>query len=1063
MTTNGSFKKLKKILVLCLSLVFLLCTATFTFSACGTSEDDDDSTYTKVEEDEALLSNGSFEYGVADVKLTAFPRSSVTGWTSSTDNGATTSAIRSGIIDVSKDAFSVLRSNLYSDDDFVNYVAAAYGFDVDALEEAIKTENPDADSDEIDELLKDLLLNGKDEGEVHTEYLEQFKTPGVHSGQTDTKVYMLNNYRDSTKYFNFGTAQKLESSSSLSIENGNYGKVSVWVKTSEKMFAASEKSGANIRITATVNGVAQEVYAAYGIIASEWTEYVVYVKADETASCSIKVTLGLGFGGGSSSLGKDYTEGTVYFDDVEFEQLSKDEYDAETLGKTVETKTLSYVSSSSSDTDYVKAVAANENKALLFDLTVENGLAAGAGYFNEIKATEFTATNGFTTSNTDGRTSATILGSANSSIGTTDITDEAITVSGLKNAAYYIELDSDKFQVLPEKYLALSFKVSNSLSRFDSNGITVFVKDYNGTEYNLTSSATYTTSNDSSVCNLIIKNNFGKSLYGTNQNDGIRTFKIIIYVGPYDFTSKLNADDFATGSVTFSDFKYASGDSYEYVRTYSSDYSSYTVSNTDKTENYEYFSLISSRADKTVALYAGEISDYTADSSSSGNFTVSPSDIGTIVTRPANVSSYIGIPADHAYVNQDSELFEVNKNNNAGLINTKYLSAYTMLPNVQTAIGAYTDDIQPLVIYNDVASAYGYIGPELSIAASTYYTISVKVRVYGDAKAYIYLVDTSTTEKQIESIDVLSNTDGYSYTQESDTVNHKLMRVIDSSMMQTTGDDRGWLTVTFYIATGANAKTLRLELWNGGRDNQTSTQSQGYVFFDKVETSSTFTEPESWTSAFTTDGILFEAAKFDASIKETAVLYQRPLTTEEKEFNKTASTDEKIEYNATYIYAENKNTVYAIYNTIDPVADTSSSDDSEEETQSCASFSSGTFWLQFSTILLAAVLVFALGAIVVRAIIRKRKANKNDAKSYYTVKSRYTKPKDEKEVKNKKEDIVEENESSEEILEQSNLSPDEETVAPEEQTLDEYVYNDVQDFGDAVAEPIENESSDDEK
>ncbi len=1044
MTKNGTMTKLKSFLILTLAVISIFCLSIFTLTACNKEDKTDDTTYTKVETDTAEINNGSFEFGSADVKLSAFPQSSATGWSSSVDNSASSSVIKSGIISTTEEGFKALLENLYADNDFVNFTAKKFGFDVDAIKTQIETENPTFTSKEINEKLKELLLNGKDDGDSHIKYIENFANPGTHNGADGSKIYMLNNYRDAKKYYNFGTAQKLTSSSTINLEAGSYGKISVWVKTA--YIEGSNKSGANIRLSTTVNSVTQDTYAVYGIRDTEWTNYSIYVKADDNYACTVKVILGLGFGNGNSSFAEDYTEGTAYFDDVTFTKLTATEYAQELGSKTENKTTVSYSSSTSSNTVFVE----KSNDVLLYDLDISTDIENT--YFTKINPTDLTVVDGFTTSNTDGRTSISILGEANSSATSPIIDTTGIKLNGLKNAAYMLEIDHSAFSVTPEGYVFVSFKISNELARYDTNGISVFVKDYKGSESQLTTVKSYIESGEETVCNILIKNNFNTIKYPDS-----RLFKIVIYVGPYDFSNKLNASDFATGNVVLSDFKIASGKTYQYVRTYNGD--TYTVSNTEKTEGYKYYTIFSQKATATVSLFAGETGDYNSSSTNTYVFSSAPSDIGSITTKPAVVNNYLGVPADHAYIKTNSTNYSVNDSETAGLINTKFLSNYSMLPDVQSAIGSYQKDIQPIVIYNPTTSAYGFIGDEMAISANTYYTVSVKVRVVGNAKAYIYLVDASSVNKDIITINTLTNTDGYGYITKTQPVEHKLMRVIDSSMMQTTGDNRGWLTVNFYVATGKTPKNVRLEVWNGGRDNATETQSQGYVFFDDVATSNAFTEPSDWTTAFTnTSSILYQSALTDNSIISSAVLYQRELDSKEIAYNKTVSSDEKISYPAKYIYAENKSTVYAIYNTIDPVSVDPTPSSDEEDTQNCSSVNSSTFWLQFSSILLIVVLIFALIALVVKTVVSRKRANKNDAKSYYTVKSRYSKPKTQNtDNNNVTKEKIDETETTEETSEDEVTEISEENEegidnTTEEQNLDEYVYNDVQDFGEVVQE-----------
>ena len=99
-----------------------------------------------------------------------------------------------------------------------------------------------------------------------------------------------------------------------------------------------------------------------------------------------------------------------------------------------------------------------------------------------------------------------------------------------------------------------------------------------------------------------------------------------------------------------------------------------------------------------------------------------------------------------------------------------------------------------------------------------------------------------------------------------------------------------------------------------------------------------------------------------------------------------------------------------------------------------------TFWLSFSSILLATVLIAAIVMLIIKNVLRKRKANASDAKSHYTVKSRVAR------TKKPVEEVVEETKT--EINEQPEEVIEEVTEEQTEETSNEYIYGDVQDFGD---------------
>jgi hypothetical protein len=114
--------------------------------------------------------------------------------------------------------------------------------------------------------------------------------------------------------------------------------------------------------------------------------------------------------------------------------------------------------------------------------------------------------------------------------------------------------------------------------------------------------------------------------------------------------------------------------------------------------------------------------------------------------------------------------------------------------------------------------------------------------------------------------------------------------------------------------------------------------------------------------------------------------------------------------------------------------------------------------LSFSSIILAVVLVLAIVMLFIKNFRARRKANKNDAKSYYKVSSRYKEDKPVEKVKKQKKFIEQEEidkaleeytQTVENTAEPVEEIPAEEVVENEstnENSLDEYVYGDVQTF-----------------
>lgn len=1026
MTSNNFFKKLKSKLVWALTVLCLIFSSAFCFVACSGTSDSTvkDPTFSYTETNDGLISNGSFSYGTANIDFTtasSLPRTSVTGWT----KASSTSDVNSGVIDVSKDGWDTLIKKLYDDSDFLTYAESTFGFNKKELKEELKT-----DSAVKAKIIEDYFTDG--EGKTN-----RFPNPGIHAGALDNKVYMLNNY-DKDK-LGHGLNQKITSASTITLEKGNYGKFTVWVKTQNLRDWGNNGFGAYIAVNNTFNSLNQAQYRIQNIVSDSWKQYTIYVKADEVYNTSVTLVLGLGEDSYNA------VEGTAFFDDIEFTHVDKSEFDAATVQ---DTKVLTYADTNNDVT------TTSSSSVYLYDMTLdrylsdtENELTNNVSAFkNETAAVvnaDYTKSNTGTIGNKFG--SATITSGAIA--GGAHIADTLKNnVISLDKASYTLTYTSADFIVKPESYVYVEFYVKNELSKFGASDITFDVfedvnKDGNkNVQYKTKGIASVNTiSEEWTKVGLILKNNF---------TNGDRAFIIDVVIGPTDVATAVTAPEYASGTVTITTPLVAKGTTVQY--------------NDSDIENKDYklYSLFNGSASGSVALYAGMQQDYTEDSSSTSYpLSYSSSDLGAILSRPAIPTSYTGVVAKHTYIMNENEHdnleTDINdrvngyKGSYAGLINTKYVDNYE-LEGIKSALGfnAGDKDIQPLMIYNNEADSYGFIGAEKTISASAYAKVSVKVKVVGTAVANIYLVDVTGKAKEVILFDENKLT-GIEQPK-------KLMFSVSSDMM----DDDGWTTVTFYVGNGATAKDFRVELWNGDRDGINN--SKGYVFFDSinVSTSGAFSEPANVADAFTTSGNpLYDIG---SSIKDSTVTYTRKLTDTEIKFNsEQTDSSAKVNYNETIVWAENNKNIYAIYNTIDPVEVDPYENETEDENVSTgctAETDPSTFWLSFSSILLGVVLVLAILMLIIKNVRRKRKANASDAKSHFKVVSRSRIYKPTKAKIEESEDIIE----SEEVEEDENLDVESEEISEneeisEEQKLDDYVYGEVQDFGES-----DNESSDNE-
>ena len=249
---------------------------------------------------------------------------------------------------------------------------------------------------------------------------------------------------------------------------------------------------------------------------------------------------------------------------------------------------------------------------------------------------------------------------------------------------------------------------------------------------------------------------------------------------------------------------------------------------------------------------------------------------------------------------------------------------------------------------------------------------------------------------------------------------------------------------------------------DGSRDG--SEPSVGAVFFDSVSvsTSSGFSEPD-WKTAFVDSSSVLYGLD-----TENKALYRRELDETEIEFNNKQTDSEKlVSYDAKYIWLKTSDTVYAVFNTLPEyrvAVDPNSSSDDDNKDSGCANTDPGVFWMSFSTILLGVALAVAIIMLIVKRVRIKAKANKNDAKSHYKVTSRYNAKNDKKKTEAKVTETKAEADNSETNADatetETTEDAKEETEATENtETLDDYVYGDVQNFGDAEEEKTDSSES----
>ena len=1021
MARQNCLKSIKQKIIVILTVLCLLFISAFAFTACADEKSFNDGNYSNVLEDESDIYNDDFTYSAKNVLIntTSFPLTSPYGWTRNTDN-STASNVDSGVVSVKDSAWETLINKLYDDADFLSYVRHVDSSLTKAnVITAIATENGYTDEsvvtdDEIKLYTTTKILQG------------DFKNPLKHSNAQDDYVYMLNNY---TANLGFGTAQKVTSSATVMLEANKTYKISVWVKTINVtgQDQANKDYGATIRLVNNLNSVGQAEYRLEQIKDTSntenngWTQYSIYVETDQFLSSSFQLVLGLGIGNNKVANMNYYTEGTVLFDDITFEEV-------ESTPATITADQTASVSYGSTKVNEIAVGDKTEFKYVLKFSDTENSFMPCTSY-------------------SDGLTKSHIISSGkeldstvlfpNANTGYTYENVEGVHKFNLTKTSITLELTESAFKLKQQESAIVYFDIKANLNKLYSNNLSINVVDTLGANtVTRAKVATLENKGEWTRVYLVIKNNFNL------ETDSERSFELQLVIGPEDVASCQFLSEMAYGTVELKNFNYL-------IKKF----------DLDDTESvpYKLYKFYETNAKATVALYAGYNADYENVSSDGTEYTFKtlPSDMGSITSSPTSTSEFTGVVADHVYVKQGGNEVAVNDRigggnsdgSIAGVINTRYISNYN--EGIQTALnGAYKTDenIQPLVIYNAVEDCYGFVGKEGAIATSAHAKISVTLRVVGaNAKAYVYLVDTSSEGKSVMNfIDFTVNTNIVNSVAKGTNVTaeeNSFIFTVTEDMM----NNDGWVTVDFMISTGNDGKDYRVEVWNGDRTG--TVKSQGYVFVKDVTTSgSSFTLPDRYADTFTSvDSPLFNFDRTNSNNKLYA--YVRELTDLEISFNKKYA-DQAIEYTPTYVWAQNEKLIYASYATIE-VEDYDPFDSIvEEEGSGCtAETDPSTFWLSFSSILLAVVLILAIIIVFIKQIRRRRKYYSHDKRENFKISTKQSAHKRNQEKKKQVEEELGDEENEE--------------VAPENVDLDDYVYGDVENFGEN--KPAETENSDSEK
>ncbi len=805
---KDSIKTRKKILALLLSAMTFCSVAAIaacTDESSSDSSSSSSSSSTDEVKDEGLIKNAGFATFDDDNAI----NTSVTGWTKSTTSivgsSALSSKAASGIIDLDTEAWHNLTgSNVTVVDELTEETAKAK-WDTLTVKDKLayydfwKEQNEDED---ITEALSFYETMNIDSGDIPTfawfdthDSAAAYNADVNNTTKKDTKVLMIHNeYPEASStstYKALGTGQQYTSSSTVTVKAGTSAQFSVWVKTADLKCSATDGSvqdavdkGAFISVTQSVGGKTLDAFKVENINTAGvtdnngWQQIRFLLKGSSYADTTF--TLVLGLGQGSMTYRGEYVNGYAFFDDIECEIISNDDYTRllgeraipaeEVIGFADEgdTKEINYAKTAKCDFAFdfygdFTAIDASFLAALTKEMTSTDGYTSASG------------------SNTapwlgDGKNATKdvteVFASAANILAGTGITDEAkkaeliklynkyfegdaafateqtlllMSMDGVaytaKSASDAIKFSDYQYEGEQADYLVISFFVKTSnMAGYTGAGATI-VDGKNKTSFS---------SIDTSELERVEIND--EKLYGDWQQ--------------YFFFVENGADDAEKANTAFG-MEFTFGPTSVEVDTaidsYYAGFAAFTGFKVLPLSKAEYESAQSGTYAKVLSVGASTEESTTGDPFDSAKGTPSTAlDEGL-----ANPKNYMGVTFDSSYITGGGSA-TVNTNANAGLISKEYFTAeegyfdtaagtYAWLDAIKAASDKTTaaevwadvfgNSTQPLFIYTATdetqKAAYGYIGSSTEIAANSYVAASVRVKGTVGAKAFIRLVDTN--------------------------------------------------------------------------------------------------------------------------------------------------------------------------------------------------------------------------------------------------------------------------------------------------------------------------------
>lgn len=1031
-TTTAKLKKL----MLVLFVVMLTFTLTLAVACTKKTDDNNGSTDTGNDSTEETTTvtdyqgilNGDFEFKTDD--KTSYPYLSSINWTRSYGRSVNSapSSKASGIIDTTDDKYNSLSADVKPVDG----------------ETTINPRTPYY------------------YGLVKNDYDKDDEAKRVNPNVAGSKVLLLNNNVTG------GTAQKVTSSSSVTVSFEKYGLISVWVKTEIK----DATKGAYVSLEPTVGSKTLDPITVKNVNTDgKWAKFTFYIHGSNLNNATVKLTLGLGEGNGSLKAG--YVEGFAYFDNAEFKEITKKEYDDSLSGAINLEQPIGTCVSNGEAAEYKdEETAKAKYSEFKYQVSLEDNLSVSA-----INQTDLITKSEFFKD--DKNLVGDIVGNnkigykkASEIVADGDVSEDVKTA--VKDEGYALNdkevmyfdfktassatATSKQLTLGAGKYVAYSFLTKVKVSNKSTYGLNVKYKELSY------ANASSSENGDLDKDAVSVFSNI-KVYEVENGTYGDWTKYVVLFSNPttdditFNFSFTFGIDK--ASKTVYPDFELPSG--YALV----TDFTELgTTTDPDEThmrwteEKYNGF-ISSSESVKNTLLgrYSSYSDDETEDDKDDNyNLTADSSQLAVIPNRPTTSVNGFTFKGDddkvvHGVIN--SKYIESGKYGKSG-VEIEDLDKLETLKTYNLNTNAYNKYAQALVLSNKEALSSAFITTKATLSANSYTLITVKLKVYGEAVANVYLTGTDYdyTDKRYGVLSLKDN----------DGVLYELKATANKDSKNVSASEDGFITLSFYVATGNKDIDYRVEIWNGTRDG--SKNSKGTVYIDNVYVSDVSSTDVDLNGRFAFENtIASEYNALGAGYEFKSATYTRvPTTVKYTTSDKKEATKQEL-YQPGVILSQNDVTTFAYYTTVDVESerdDTTASDDDNDsgDTTDDEYKVNPTGWLQVVSIILAVVLIIAVVAVIFRTNTKKTAKQKVKKQEYY---HRDTREKALKKIAADKKAInVEKDESDDKEYDYSAAENVEETAeaeaepeVTEEPAESENKADETVDFNELTQEPVE--------